>query len=92
MRGGCNAALAPLGIIPGDNEAGGGADISALRLAGVPVVDLGQNGLDYFDLHHTPDDTLDKIDPAALRQNIAAYAVFTYLAAETDWAFAAPAP
>jgi hypothetical protein len=28
----------------------------------------------YFDLHHTPDDTLDKIDPAALAQNVAAWA------------------
>ena len=27
----------------------------------------------YFDLHHTPDDTLDKIDKAQLRQNVAAW-------------------
>jgi hypothetical protein len=37
-------------------------------------VELSQNGWDYFDYHHTPDDTLDKIDPAALRQNVAAWA------------------
>jgi len=81
--------LAPLGIIPGDNLAGGGADISDLRQAGMPVVDLSQNGLDYFDLHHTADDTLDKIDPEALRQNVAAFAVFAYLAADNDWDFRA---
>jgi hypothetical protein len=81
--------LAPLGIIAGDNAASGGADISDLRQAGVPVVDLSQNGLDYFDYHHTADDTLDKIDPEALRQNVAAYAVFAYLAAENDWVFRA---
>jgi Zn-dependent M28 family amino/carboxypeptidase len=80
--------LAPLGIVPGDNAASGGADISALRTAGVPVVDLSQDGSDYFDYHHTPDDTLDKIDPAALRQNVAAFAALAYLAAETDWVFA----
>jgi hypothetical protein len=80
--------LAPLGIVPGDNAATGGADISALRTAGVPVVDLSQDGSDYFDYHHTPDDTLDKIDPAALRQNVAAFAALAYLAAETDWVFA----
>ena len=27
----------------------------------------------YFDYHHTPDDTLDKIDPEQLRQNVAAW-------------------
>lgn len=82
--------LAPLGIILGDNAAGGGADISDLRAAGMPVVDLSQDGLDYFDLHHTADDTLDKIDPEALRQNVAAYAVFAYLVADNDWDFRAP--
>lgn len=81
--------LAPLGMILGDNAAGGGADIGALRAAGVPVVDLSQDGLDYFDYHHTADDTLDKIDPAALRQNVAAWVVLAYLAAENDWVFSA---
>jgi hypothetical protein len=79
--------LAPLGIMLGDNAASGGADVGDLRTAGVPVVDLSQDGLDYFDYHHTPNDTLDKIDPEALRQNVAAWAVFVYLAAENDWVF-----
>ena len=48
---------------------------------------LAQDGSDYFDLHHNADDTLDKIDPAALAQNVAAYAVFAYLAAEADGDF-----
>lgn len=80
-------ALAPLGVLPGDNAAFGGADVGDLRQAGTPVVGLSQNGLDYFDYHHTPDDTLDKIDPEALRQNVAAWAVFLYLAANNDWVF-----
>ncbi len=82
-------ALAPLGINPGNNEADGGADVGALRAAGVPVVDLSQDGLDYFNYHHTPDDTLNAIDPAALRQNVAAWATFAYLAADSDWVFSA---
>jgi hypothetical protein len=45
--------------------------------------------MDYFDLHHTPDDTLDKINPAELAQNIAAYAALVYIAAETDGDFRA---
>jgi Zn-dependent M28 family amino/carboxypeptidase len=80
------AALAPLEVFVTDAQpASGGADIGAMREAGVPVFDLTQNGLDYFDYHHTADDTLDKIDPAALRQNVAAWATIAYLAAETDW-------
>nr|WP_300552150.1 M20/M25/M40 family metallo-hydrolase [Maricaulis sp.] len=77
-----------LGIIRGgSNVPGGGPDIIPLAMAGVPTVRLQQNGRDYFDLHHTPDDTLDKIDPEALAQNVAAYAAFTYLAAEMDVEF-----
>ncbi|RYD24547.1 MAG: peptidase M28 family protein, partial [Lysobacteraceae bacterium] len=37
-------------------------------------IDLNQSGLRYFDYHHTPEDTLDLIDPAQLRQNVAAWA------------------
>lgn len=81
------AKLAPLGINAGDNNATGGPDIGVLRRAGVPVVTPRQNGLDYFDLHHTPDDTFDKIEPDAFRQNVAAYAVFAWLASETGWDF-----
>ncbi|MEL6753053.1 MAG: M28 family peptidase, partial [Pseudomonadota bacterium] len=77
--------LAPLGILRGNNEAFGGPDIGVLRRAGVPVVTPRQNGQDYFDYHHTPDDTFDKIDPDAFRQNVAAYAAFTYVVAQTGW-------
>ncbi len=79
--------LHPLGVGPGNNEASGGADVSPLREAGVPVIDLNQDGTDYFDLHHTPDDTLDKIDPDALKQNVAAWAAMLYLAAELPGGF-----
>lgn len=80
--------IAPLGIIRGGNDIpGGGPDIGPMASQGVPTVNLMQNGLDYFDLHHTPDDTLDKIDPQQLAQNVAAYVVFAYLAAEMDVQF-----
>ena len=62
--------LAKLGIDLGDNSASGGPDVSVLKAQGVPVVSLQQDGTDYFDYHHTPNDTLDKIDPAALQQNL----------------------
>jgi Zn-dependent M28 family amino/carboxypeptidase len=68
-------ALAPLGIGRGRDPANGGADIEPLVAAGTPVVDLNQDGTRYFDYHHTPDDTFDKIDPAQLAQNVAAWTV-----------------
>lgn len=84
--------LEPLGIARGDNQATDGPDIIPLRAAGVPISSLRQNGWDYFDLHHTPDDTLDKIDPEELAQNVAAYAAFTWMAANMPGPFREPAP
>ncbi len=77
-------AMRGIGVGPGPNTAYGGPDLTYVRAAGVPVVTLKQDGLDYFDLHHTPNDTFDKIDPADMAQNVAAYAAFIYLASEVD--------
>ncbi|HET9231941.1 MAG TPA: M28 family peptidase [Vitreimonas sp.] len=82
-------ALAPLGVLPGNNTAEGGPDIDDLRKTGVPVANLAQDGTDYFDVHHTPNDTLYAVDPVNLRQNVAAWATFVYLAADSDWVFRA---
>lgn len=77
--------LSPLGIVRGGSDVpGGGPDIIPLAKKGVPTIRLNQNGHDYFDLHHTPDDTLDKIDPDNLAQNIAAYAATIYLIADSE--------
>ena len=67
------AALAPLGVVPGALDTADGSDIEPLINAGLPAVGLSQDGTHYFDVHHTPDDTLDKVDPEALRQNVAAW-------------------
>jgi hypothetical protein len=67
------AALAPLGIVTGSFEEAEGSDIGPMLQDGLPGVGLSQDGTRYFDLHHTPDDTLDKVDPGALRQNVAAW-------------------
>ena len=66
-------ALAPLGITRFDKAEGDGTDVDATIRAGAPWVSLYQDGTRYFDYHHTPDDTLDKIDPEQLRQNVAAW-------------------
>jgi hypothetical protein len=67
------AALAPLGIVTGSFEEADGSDIGPMLADGQPGVGLSQDGTRYFDLHHTANDTLDKIDPEQLRQNVAAW-------------------
>jgi len=68
------ARLAPLGISRGRDQASGGADVGAIIAAqNLAIIDLQQDGSRYFDLHHTPDDTLSMIDKAQLRQNVAAW-------------------
>ena len=76
------SALAPLGIVRGNGTAGDGADIGPIVAQGVAGVDLNQSGLDYFDVHHTPDDTLDRIDPEKLRQNVAAWTAMLAIVAD----------
>lgn len=66
-------ALAPLGIARGRDRAGGGTDVEPILRNHVATVSLSQSALRYFDYHHTPDDTLDKVDPEQLRQNVAAW-------------------
>ncbi len=66
--------LASLGITRGKDPASGGADVAAIIAAqDLAVIDLQQDGTRYFDLHHTPDDTLDKVDPEQMRQNVIAW-------------------
>jgi hypothetical protein len=67
------ALLSPLGISRSTQAATAGADLGDWVKAGVAAIDLQQDGTRYFDYHHTPDDTLDKVDPEQLRQNVAAW-------------------
>ncbi len=77
--------LAPLKIIVSRDPATfGGADNEGLRKAGVPVFSLRQDASRYFDLHHSADDTLDKVDPAQLNQNVAAWSALIYMLADSD--------
>lgn len=88
-----NRVLYPIGVLRSSTpELSGGVDIGPIVQAGVPVFGLMQDGLRYFDLHHTADDTLDKIDPVQLRQNVAAWAGLILLAADSDVDFRAMRP
>lgn len=79
--------LAPLGVKYTPHQGGAESEMELLEAMGVAAGYLGREGERYFDYHHTPDDTLDKIDPKSLRQNVAAYAVFTWMAANSDGDF-----
>jgi carboxypeptidase Q len=79
--------LKPLSLEAGNNEARGGSDLGPLRALGVPVLDLSQDGTSYFDVHHTVNDTLARIDAKTLNQVVAAYAVAAYMAASKSGDF-----
>jgi hypothetical protein len=65
--------LLPLGIVPGSLTQTGGPDIGPMLADGLPGVTLQQDGTRYFDIHHTPDDTLAMVDKKQLQQNVAAW-------------------
>jgi len=71
--------LEPLGIERGVLQSGGGPDIIPMKELGMQTFRLMQDGTDYFDYHHTENDTLDKIDPEVLQQNLAAWVSMVYL-------------
>lgn len=78
-------ALAPLGaFLNAEPARQAGADITALERAGVPVFNLALDGTDYFDWHHTAEDTFDKVNPRDLAQMTAAWATLVYLATTTE--------
>lgn len=75
--------LAPLGVaLAPDNNAKGQSDMSALSNEGMPSINFAPDGSNYFDYHHTENDTLDKVEPEALKVNTAIYAMYAYFAAQ----------
>lgn len=69
------------------SPAGGGADVGQMGKLGLPLLDLNQDASRYFDLHHTANDTLDKVNPDNLRQNLAAWVTMVYLTANSKISF-----
>jgi carboxypeptidase Q len=62
---------------------GGGADIGPSVEAGdIPAMSLDVDGSKYFLIHHTPADTVDKIDPLDMAKCVAAVAVMSYVVAD----------
>lgn len=88
--------LAPLAAMgaAGVRDHEGGADLAPLGDGRVPTLGLWQDGARYFDWHHSPADTLDKVDPRELAAGAAALAVAGFGLAEADETLprGAPAP
>ena len=61
---------------------GGGADIDpSVQKGNIPALELENDG-NYFLIHHTPADTVDKIDPLEVSRSAGAVAVMTWVIAE----------
>lgn len=76
--------IAPLGVsLNPMNNSQGNSDIRPLVAAGMPATSFAADGTDYFDYHHTENDTLDKVDRKALPANTAIYAMFAYFTANS---------
>jgi len=82
--------LRPLGIFEARNKVSGGPDVQPLSDLGISILELKQDGSDYFDLHHTANDTLDKVNPAALDQNVAAWAAAIWVLANAPQSLGKP--
>jgi carboxypeptidase Q len=62
---------------------GGGADIGpSVETANIPSLSINGNPERYFQIHHTPADTVDRIDPVEVARATAVIAVLSYVIAE----------
>ena len=85
--------LAPLGVTFNPAPArSGGDDIGHLVPLGVPQLSMRQEGAHYFDIHHSAEDTLDKVNPVELDKAAAAWAATIYGIAESQIDFRKAAP
>jgi len=83
-----SAILEPIGAETNASSPETGEDIAGLTEKGVPSFAPIQDSRYYFNYHHTPADTFDKVDPKHLDENAAVMAVLAYALADS----AEPAP
>lgn len=79
------AALQPIGAgLFRREDALSTGDLSGLERAGVPSFAPLIDTSSYFDYHHTPADTLDKVDPDHLRRHVALMATTSWFLANIE--------
>ena len=69
-----------------------GADVGPMKDAGVVLMGHRVEGSKYFYYHHSPADTLDKVDPEELSQNVAVLATVAYVLADMPLRLGSTAP
>jgi hypothetical protein len=85
--------LAPLKIEVAGNAGRASSDLGDIGAKfNLPAVSMHQDHSEYFDLHHTANDTLDKVDPAQLKQNVAAWTAMVWLATQAGVDFSGAPP
>jgi Zn-dependent M28 family amino/carboxypeptidase len=77
-------ALDPIGANTFRPSPETGEDINVLTEKGVPSFAPSQDGRFYFNYHHTPADTFDKVNPRELSENAAVMTVLAYALADSD--------
>ncbi len=85
--------LQPLGVtFNAQASRSGGDDVGHLVPLGVPQLGMRQENSRYFDIHHSAEDTLDKVDPTELDKAAAAWAATIWVLAESGVDFRKSAP
>jgi carboxypeptidase Q len=86
------AALQAFGKLDVDNEVEFGTDTGPFTLAGLPGINLNQDSPDYKYTHHSPVDTLDKVQADILDRNATVMALTAFWIADRRERLASPWP
>jgi carboxypeptidase Q len=86
------STLQAFGKLDVDNEVEFGTDTGPFTLAGLPGINLNQDSPDYKYTHHSPVDTLDKVQPEILDRNATIMALAAFWVADRPERLASPWP
>ena len=76
-----------LGLEPGGNAQEGGTDVEELRKRGVPEIMVNQDASRYFDVHHTANDTVERLDREGLARATDAFVAVAHAASARETPF-----
>jgi len=85
-------SLQAFGKLTVDDDTEFGTDTGPFILAGLPGINLKQNSPEYKYTHHSPVDTLDKIDPDILDRDATVMALTAFWIADRPERLATPWP
>jgi hypothetical protein len=78
------AAVAPLGVSTSFETPRGGADVGPLGSMGVVLVDVRQDMSNYFDVHHTANDTVAALRPDAIERAVVGFGTVAWIFAGAE--------